>query len=171
MFQSILLSLAASVSLSAQDAEERVDPAELRDGDLEALSFLDRDPAEYALTSRCLPVNRRMRERVRLGDAVFEQRFIWGDLTGRDYSVMAQFKRSCDAIRFGAPAIPRCAGAVQIGTQICEVEELYIVPNEHAARALALRILVDEARENGADLPASNADAAQMLIDQSNSSR
>lgn len=171
MLLTSLAAITASVALAAADAptSERA----LNQDSLDALAMLDRDPEEFALQQRCLAPHLRFRERVRLSDPVYNERFAWADLTGRNTSVLVQFRRPCDAARFGTPPVPRCTGPVNTGalSPLCIADELYLVPDEHHARALALRILVDEARENGAELPSSNADAAQALIDQSNSSR
>lgn len=171
MILTSLAAFAASAALAAVD--EPPTDAELDQDSLDALSMLDRDPEDFALQQRCLPSYQQIRERVRLSDPVYDARFAWADLTGRNISVLVQFRRPCDAARFGTPPAPRCTGPVNTGalSPLCVADELYIVPDEHHARALALRILVDEAREKGAELPSSNADAAQALIDQSNSSR
>ncbi len=170
MFLTLFSAFAVSVGLAAAD-----DPGSdvaLDQETIEALSMLDRDPEEFALNTRCLPSYQRIRQRARLSDPVYDARFAWANLTGRDTSVLVEFRRHCDAVRFGQPPIPRCSGPAEFGSApMCIVEELYIVPDEAHARSLALRILIDEARARGAELPASNADAAQALIDQSNSSR
>ncbi len=158
LFVSVLALLSTA---SADDAEAEA-----------ALAFLDHDPAEYAIEGACLSTHLRVRERVRLGDRVFDSRFAWADVTGRNTSVLVAFRDSCDAARFGVPPIPRCAPRAQTyNGEICVVDELYILPDEVAARALALRILVDEARTDGAALPSDNRAAAQSLIDAAGASR
>ena len=170
----MFLTAFAAVALSAaiMGADQRSSAPELDPDTLHALSLMDRDPEDFALQQRCLPPHQQIRERVRLTDPVFAARFAWADLTGRDTSMLVAYRRSCDTVRYGQPPVPRCSGPVNVShAALCVADEIYIVADEAHARALALRILVDEAREAGAELPQSNSDAAQALIDQSNSSR
>ncbi len=169
MIMSSFLVLSAAFALNA--ADKPVVPEVLGSATPDALSMLDQDPASFVASNERLEPHQRVRQTARLADPVYDARFVWGNLTGRDTSVLVEYRRSCDGIRYGRVSIPNQADTIRnVNGSYCVVEELYIVPSEAHARALALRILVDEAREAGEALPAPNADAAQILIDRANAS-
>ena len=169
MIMSGLIALSASLSVVIADDAKSTNLEEART--LDALAMLDQNPSDFIAPNRRLQHHQRVRQTARLADPVYDARFVWGNVTGRNTSVLVEYRDSCEGSRYGRVSIPSRADQIRnVKGSYCTVDELYIVPSEAHARSLALRILVDEARGEGMDLPSSNAEAAQILIDRSNAS-
>ncbi|MCC5997172.1 MAG: hypothetical protein JJU18_12480 [Oceanicaulis sp.] len=130
--------------------------------------YLDADPATLAVAERCLPAPNDVRRQAWLTDDVYDQRFHWVEVSGQARSVLIEFENSCRMLDVGRRVLPAGAAlcaprTVYSGTRQCRTENLYIVPNEQAARDLALRIQLDRARAEGRDLPDDNREAANLL--------
>ncbi|MGX6647798.1 hypothetical protein ACWCOP_07630 [Maricaulaceae bacterium MS644] len=125
-------------------------------------TYLDANPAEYAQRAHCVDPLRAHDHR-RFEEPVFEDRFVWADYS-RTQSLLVVYRRSCGALMNSTP-VPRCENdRVNTRGYSCSAQALYLVPDEAAGRALALTLLVEEARGDGVDLPASNLEAASALI-------
>lgn len=147
--------LAAAAMMSA--------PAGASDAD-----YLNVDPASVQVAERCVVPPNDFRREAWLTDDVYEQRFHWVEVSGQARSVLIQFEEPCRMLDVGRRVLPASAAlcaprTVRSGTRMCRTESLYIVPNEQAARDLALRIQLDRARAQGRDLPQDNREAAALL--------
>lgn len=132
------------------------------------VNYLEVDPASVKVAERCLNAPNDFRREAWLTDDVYDQRFHWVEVSGQARSVLIEFERSCRMLDVGRRVLPASAAlcaprTVRSGTRMCRTENLYIVPNEQAARDLALRIQLDRARAEGRDLPQDNREAAQLL--------
>jgi hypothetical protein len=132
------------------------------------VDYLDADPASLKVAERCLNAPNDVRRQAWLTDDVYDQRFHWVEVSGQARSVLIEFENSCRMLDVGRRVLPvgdaLCAPrTVTLGTRQCRTESLYIVPNLDAARDLALRIQLDRARAEGANLPDDNREAAQLL--------
>ncbi|WBQ08802.1 hypothetical protein L2D01_07775 [Hyphomonadaceae bacterium ML37] len=138
-------------------------PASALDAD-----YLEIDPASVKVEERCLNAPNDFRREAWLTDDVYDQRFHWVEVSGQARSVLIEFENSCRMLDVGRRVLPASAAlcaprTVRSGTRMCRTENLYIVPNEQAARDLALRIQLDRARAGGRDLPQDNREAAAAL--------
>jgi hypothetical protein len=152
---SCLAALAAAAMISAPAGASDVD-------------YLNVDPASLKVAERCLNAPNDFRREAWLTDDVYDQRFHWVEVSGQARSVLIEFENSCRMLDVGRRVLPASAAlcaprTVRSGTRMCRTENLYIVPNEQAARDLALRIQLDRARAEGANLPDDNRAAAQLL--------
>jgi len=132
------------------------------------MDYLDVDPASLKVEERCLNAPNDFRREAWLTDDVYDQRFHWVEVSGQARSVLIEFENSCRMLDVGRRVLPASAAlcaprTVRSGTRMCRTENLYIVPNEQAARDLALRIQLDRARAEGRDLPEDNREAADAL--------
>ncbi|KAA5804711.1 hypothetical protein F1654_01535 [Alkalicaulis satelles] len=130
--------------------------------------FLNAEPAEFKVAERCLNAPNDFRREAWLTDDVYDQRFHWVEVSGQARSVLIEFERSCRMLDVGRRVLPASAAlcaprTVYSGTRQCRTQNLYVVPNEAAARDLALRIQLDRARAGGASLPEDNRQAADAL--------
>ncbi|MBI1264934.1 MAG: hypothetical protein GC187_09395 [Alphaproteobacteria bacterium] len=132
------------------------------------IDYLEIDPASVQVAERCLAPPNDFRREAWLTDDVYDQRFHWVEVSGQARSVLIQFEEPCRMLDVGRRVLPASAAlcaprTVRSGTRQCRTESLYIVPNEQAARDLALRIQLDRARAQGRELPQDNREAAELL--------
>ncbi len=132
------------------------------------VDFLEIDPASVKVEERCLNAPNEFRREAWLTDDIYDQRFHWVEVSGQARSVLIEFESSCRMLDVGRRVLPASAAlcaprSVRSGTRMCRTQNLYIVPNEQAARDLALRIQLDRARADGASLPHDNREAADAL--------
>lgn len=156
-------SLTRLAALAAAAAAMTSAPAGASDVD-----YLEVDPATLKVEERCLNAPNDFRREAWLTDDVYDQRFHWVEVSGRARSVLIEFENSCRMLDVGRRVLPASAAlcaprTVRSGTRMCRTENLYIVPNEQAARDLALRIQLDRARAEGRELPDDNREAANAL--------
>ncbi len=157
----IIRSIAALAALAAAAPLAGAQPMDIGD-----TSFVERDPADLAIRGNCVGAPRDVRERTWLYDDVFEDRFAYADIVGRNRAILVEYERSCDQLTQREP-VPQdlCRAAVlRTGGEQCFVREIYEVADERAARWVALRRLIDEARADGRILPRDNVAAAEQLV-------
>ena len=156
MFNLAALAVGASALFQAHQA---VEPA--------VANYFGIDPAEYARRADRIDPVFAYNERA-FDEAVFDRRFVWAEYS-RNRSVLVVFAAPCDALRYATPVPGRATGTFVYAGRRCRTDGLYMVPDEAAGRALALQILVDEARRGGERLPASDVEAALTLISRAQS--
>lgn len=95
---------------------------------------------------------------------------------GRNNGMLIEFADRCPGLLQGpktnAPLTNRCVGELIFFDYhpVCQVENLYRAPNAKSARALALRLEVDRARETGMTLPDDPVAAAEAFVAAQNTS-
>lgn len=142
---------------------------------LEAQAAFEIDVQTARVAEICLaPPRRAFQGRYLEGD-LFDARFYHTRVDGRGgRHMLVEFSNSCLAIRnAGAdlgPRTPFCeTDVVRFSNERCMVERIYEVPNEASARALAIKLQVERAREAGVELPENDIEAAAILVEMTSS--
>jgi hypothetical protein len=144
--------------------------------DADIAKYLSISPDDVRYPERCATETAP----VVYGDSVIaaelDGRFHYVKRQGRDNGMLIEFDDRCEGLQMGpgtnAPLTNRCVDSrVRFDFhQTCRVENLYSVPNAISARALALRIQTDRARESGLSLPSDPILAAEAYVAARNAS-
>lgn len=122
-------------------------------------------PSEYALPFIRPRGSARVFRWLPMSDDVFDDRFTYAEMNGWYDGLLVELTWSCREIQFrrGAPLMKQAL--FRANGQLCAVKDIYHVPNEHAARALAINIMVRRARAAGDELPDDPVAAASAYYD------
>ena len=141
--------------------------------DADISELFETDPASVEVEQVCMAVPRRALEGYDLSEPVFDNRFYYARVFGRGgRHLLVEFSQPCDNL-ISAPGglgaqTPFCkTDVVVIRNERCAVETLYETDSEDAARVVALKRIVADARAAGKDLPADDAAAADWLLSHS----
>lgn len=146
----MLGTLAATVLLAATSPADGADSAMSIE---ETTRYFTTEPSEFSLPfirpRGSAPVFRFLP----MSDEVFDNRFTYAEMNGFYDGLLVELEWSCREIQFqrGTPLVKEALFRAK--GQLCRVKDIYDVPNERAARALAVNIMVREARAAGEDLP------------------
>ena len=159
-----MLSLIAAVALAAETSQVLQFPA--ASVNEETAEYVQADPAEYALPFIRPRGAASVFRWVRLRDRAFNDRFAYAQMNGYYDGLLVELDKPCRELFRSSGAVPLVKHEFfRVNDTLCSTKEIYVVPNEAAARALAVNIQVREARENGEEWPEDPMDAATAYLE------
>ena len=162
-----MLSLLAAAVLMAGTAQAGAPSTDSLDA--QTAVFVTADPAEFALPFVRPRQPNNVWRWVRMRDREFNDRFAFAEMNGYDDGLLVELERSCRELFRSSGAVPLFKDAMfRINGQLCQVRDIYAVPDEAAARALAINIMVRHEREAGEVFPEDPFEAAQLYVERAN---
>ncbi len=159
-----MLSFFAAVVLMAESAQiQQFRAASINE---ETAVYVAADPAEYSLPFVRPRGSGSVWRWVRLRDRAFNDRFAYAEMNGYYGGLLVELDKPCRELFRSSGAVPLFKDEFfRVNGQLCSVKEIYAVPNEAAARALAVNIQVRHTREDGEEWPEDPMPAAAAFLE------